>query len=172
MSLHSFLKQQLCTAATNQPEEIVFSHFVTTLNDTFKQELTQEDEGYVSGSESFNIPTPLRRTPKIYHVSMSENLSLNPSMPLAKAAQNLDHFPRKFRSHSPVCNHLMFSSSYQESLVRTNTPDSSPLHGKAEPLSLVQYHMDYHHMSTLGADGSFKDATAEEEEVEDFPQLH
>ena len=28
----------------NQPKEIIFSHFVATLNDTLEQELTQEDE--------------------------------------------------------------------------------------------------------------------------------
>ena len=43
----------------NQPEEIIFGHFVTTLNDTFEWELAQEDEGYESGSKSLNIPTPL-----------------------------------------------------------------------------------------------------------------
>ena len=44
----------------NQPEEVLFSHFVTTLNATFERELTLEDEGYESGSKNFNIPTPLR----------------------------------------------------------------------------------------------------------------
>ena len=32
-----------------QPDEIIFGRFVTTLNATFEQELTQEDEGYESG---------------------------------------------------------------------------------------------------------------------------
>ena len=60
----------------------------------------------------------------------------------------------------------MFSSSDEESTVRTNTPDSSPLHGRAEPPLLVQHHMDDHHTSTPGTDNSFQNATAEEE---DFP---
>ena len=46
---------------------------MTTLNDTFERELTQEDEGYESRSKSLHILTPLRRTPQIYHISMSEN---------------------------------------------------------------------------------------------------
>ena len=33
-------------------EEILFGHFVTTLNDAFEQELASEDIGYKSGSES------------------------------------------------------------------------------------------------------------------------
>ena len=55
----------------NLPEEILFGCFVTTLNDAFEAELAQEDEGYESGSESFNIPTPLRRALRIYHVGMN-----------------------------------------------------------------------------------------------------
>ena len=45
------------------PEEILFSCFVTTLNDTFQKELAQENEGYESGHETLNIATPLQRAP-------------------------------------------------------------------------------------------------------------
>ena len=45
-----------------QSDEILFSHFVATLNVTFESKLAPEDEGYDSGSKNFNIPTPLRRT--------------------------------------------------------------------------------------------------------------
>ena len=40
-------------------EEVLFGCFMTTLNDTFKRELAQEDEGYESGSESLSIPMTL-----------------------------------------------------------------------------------------------------------------
>ena len=43
-----------------QPDEILFGHFMTTLNGTFESKLALEDEGYESGSENFNISTPLR----------------------------------------------------------------------------------------------------------------
>ena len=59
-------------------DEILFGHFVTMLNATFERNLALEDEGYKSGSENFNIPTPLRRTSKIHHVSSIENASFNP----------------------------------------------------------------------------------------------
>ena len=55
------------------------------LNDTLEKELTQEDEGYVSDSESLNISTPLRRAPWMYHISTSENLSFDPTIPLTTA---------------------------------------------------------------------------------------
>ena len=61
-----------------QSDEILFGHFMTTLNAAFKSKLALEDEGYESSSENFNIPTPLRRTSKIHHVSSVENASFDP----------------------------------------------------------------------------------------------
>ena len=46
-------------------DEILFGHFMTRLNAAFEQNSALEDEGYESGLENFNIPTPLRRTSKI-----------------------------------------------------------------------------------------------------------
>ena len=63
----------------NLPEELLFSCFVTMLNYTFKSKLRPEYEGYESGSESLHILTPLRRAPQIYHVFVSQNLSLDPT---------------------------------------------------------------------------------------------
>ena len=57
---------------------------MTTLNDTFstERELTQDDKAYESRSESLSIPTPLSIALRIYHISMSENLSFNTTTPL------------------------------------------------------------------------------------------
>ena len=144
---------------------------MTTLNVTFKKEFTHDDEGYKNGSDSLNIPTPLRRATEIYHISMNENLSFDPTTPLTRAEQHPVHSPQRIRSHSPVCCHLVFSSSDEESTVRTSDPhlqhsnasDSNPFHGTAEPPSPVQHHMNYHHTSTLHTDESFQDATAGED---------
>ena len=62
-----------------QSEEILFGCFVTTLNAAFESKLALEDEGFESGSENFNIPMPLRLTPRIHHVSSDENISFGPS---------------------------------------------------------------------------------------------
>ena len=51
---------------------------MTTLNTAFEWRLALEDEGYKSSSENFNVPTPLRRTLKIHHVSSVENASFDP----------------------------------------------------------------------------------------------
>ena len=67
---------------------------MTTLNDTFKREHAQKDEGYESGSESLSIPTPLRRTPCIYHISMIENLSFDPTTPLTTTKNTQNTHPK------------------------------------------------------------------------------
>ena len=111
MSIHIFPLQQLSTVAMEPVRGSIFGHFMTTLNDTFERELAQEDEGYESRSESLSIPTPLRRAPQIYHISMSENLSFNPTTWLTTAQPHQVHLPKRFVSHSPVHCHLVFSSS-------------------------------------------------------------
>ena len=66
-----------------QSDEILFGHFVTTLNAAFEQKLALEDEGYKSGLENINMPTPLRKMPKIHHIYSIENASFDPN-PLKK----------------------------------------------------------------------------------------
>ena len=100
--------QQLHTSS----KEVLFSHFMTTLNDTFECKLAQEDEGYESGSESFNIPTPLCRTPHQYHVSTPDNLSFGPATPRACSSQQPGTL-------TTVCHHLMFEENDDSSLDNT-----------------------------------------------------
>ena len=61
-----------------QSSEILFGHFVIALNAAFDQQLSLADEGYESGSDTINLPTPLRKTPCIHHVSSMEHASFNP----------------------------------------------------------------------------------------------
>ena len=68
-----------------QSDEVLFGHLVTTLNATFESKLALEDEGYDNGSENFNIPTPLRGTSKIHHISIEEYASFDPD-PVSHAA--------------------------------------------------------------------------------------
>ena len=87
----------------NQPEEVLFGHFMTTLNNTYERELALGDEGYESGSETSNLPTLLRRTSRIQHISSDENISFNPSTPCTTATSQ--------SNCKPVWCHLSFSSS-------------------------------------------------------------
>ena len=86
-----------------QSDEILFSHFMTTLNAAFEQKLALEDEGYESSSENFNIPTPLRKTPKIHNVSSIKNALFDPNLvtPCSTVQSHL----------RLVCRWLTYSSS-------------------------------------------------------------
>ena len=61
-----------------QSDAILFCHFMIALNAAFYQQLSLADEGYESGSDTINLPTPLRKTPRIHHVSSIEHASFNP----------------------------------------------------------------------------------------------
>ena len=56
-----------------QSDEILFGHFMITLNATFDWQLSLADEGYESGSDTIDLPTLLRKTPRIHHVSSTEH---------------------------------------------------------------------------------------------------
>ena len=60
------------------PDEILFGHFITTLNAAFEWQLALADEGYESSLETINLPTLLRKMPRIHHVSSIKNASFNP----------------------------------------------------------------------------------------------
>ena len=99
-----------------QSEEVLFSHFMTTLNAAFESKLALEDEGYESGSESFNIPIPLRCTPKIHHVSSDDHISFDPSTPHSTATSQ--------SQYKPVHHQLSFSSSDYEDSYAVDIPST------------------------------------------------
>ena len=139
--------QQLRTIS----EEVLFGPFMTTLNNAFERELTIEDKGYESGSESLNIPTPLCRTPCLYHVSASENMYFRPATPLTHQAYS----PQWHSSLSSVCHHLKFSND------ESSSTDGRQLHVRTEQSSPVEQ------MTCHLADDSYQDVPSEEEEEEE-----
>ena len=99
LSIHTFCQQS---------DETLFGHFVIALNAAFDQQLSLADEGYKSGSDTIDLPTPLRKTPYIHHVSSMEHTSfdLAPTTPCSTPQPP----PR------PVYRHLSFSSADSYSL--------------------------------------------------------
>ena len=61
-----------------QSNETLFGHFSIALNAAFDQQLSLADEGYKSGTDTIDLPTPLRKTPCIHHISSKEHASLDP----------------------------------------------------------------------------------------------
>ena len=117
-----------------QSEEVLFSHFMITLNAAFESKLTLEDEGYESGSENFNILTPLRCTSRILHISSHDNISFDPTTPCS---------PGTSQSHlKPVQCWLSFSTSDDEesfmvdiASTKSTTPPQSPMGFAQQPHS-------------------------------------
>ena len=91
----------------------MFGCFIIALNAAFNQQLLLADEGYKSGSDTIDLPTPLRKTPHIQHVSSMEHASINPVLTTPHSTPQTS--PR------PVNRHLSFSSA------DNYTPDSAPV---------------------------------------------
>ena len=114
-----------------QSDEILLGCFMTTLNATFESKLTLEDEGYESSSENFNIPTPLKRTSKIHHISSIKNASFDPDLVTPCSTGTKESCCRL------VHRCLTFSSSEEDD---DDTPtDEIPSPNSTLP---VQYHTD------------------------------
>ena len=95
-----------------QSNEILFGCFVIALNAVFDQQLSLADEDYESGSDTIDLPTPLRKTLRIHHVSSVEHASFDP---VPVALYSTPQTPPR-----PVCRYLSFSST------DSNTTDSTP----------------------------------------------
>ena len=61
-----------------QSDKILFDCFVIALNAAFDPQLALADKGYESSSDSINLPTPLRKMPRIHHVSSIKHASFDP----------------------------------------------------------------------------------------------
>ena len=105
------------------------------------------------GSESFNVPTPLRQTSRIPYVSSNDNISFNPTTPHSTDTSQ--------SCHKPVQHQLSFSSSDDE--------DSSavdiPLPSSTAPL---QISMDFSQQPHSKYIFTISDNLDDYEEEEDF----
>ena len=73
------------------PEDVLFGHFVIALNAAFTQQLSLADEGYESGSNTADLPTPLQKTPCIHHISSIEHASFDPAHTTPHHPANTPH---------------------------------------------------------------------------------
>ena len=96
-----------------QSDKILFGHFVIALNAAFDWWLALADEGYERGSDTINLPTPLRKMLRINHVSSIEHALFDPDLVIPQ--NMLQTLPR------PVHRWLLFSSSDDD-----NTPEVTP----------------------------------------------
>ena len=109
--------QTLC----QKSDETLFGHFITALNAAFTQQLSLADEGYKSSSETFDLPTPLWKTPHIHHVSSMEHASFNPVTTTPCSTVTITSHSTPQTPLIPVCRCLSFSSADYPS------PDNTPV---------------------------------------------
>ena len=111
------------------PEDVLFGCFVIALNVAFTQQLSLADEGYKTGSNTADLPTPLQKMPCIHHISSMEYASFNlahitPCCSATTLKQGSPQTPPR-----PVHHCLSFTSDSSES---DQDPDSSPEHSEEE----------------------------------------
>ena len=94
-------------------EDVLFGCFVIALNAAFTQQLALADEGYESGSDTVDLPTPLRKTPHIHHVSSMEHASFNPAHTTPHSTVTITPCSSPQTPTRPVHHHLSFTSFLQ-----------------------------------------------------------
>ena len=119
-------------------EDVLFGCFVIALNAAFTQQLSLADEGYKSGSDTVDLPTPLRKNPHIHHMSSMENASFNPARTTPCSVVTITSHSSSQTPTRPVCCHLSFNSDSNQDLdstpVLSNSSDddqdldSTPVH--------------------------------------------
>ena len=77
------------------------------------------DEGYESGSDTIDLPTPLQKTPHIHHISSLEHDSFNPVNTTPHSIVTITPHTTPHTPTRPVCQCLSFSSDTD------HTPDST-----------------------------------------------
>ena len=92
------------------PEDVLFGHFVIALNAAFTQQLSLADEGYESGSNMADLPTPLQKTPCIHHMSSMEHASFDPAHITPQSTTATLNHSSPCTPPRPVCCLLSFTS--------------------------------------------------------------
>ena len=72
-------------------EDVLFGCYVIALNAAFTQQLSLAVEGYESGSNTADLPTPLQKTPRVHHMSSMEHASFNPAHTTPHSTATITH---------------------------------------------------------------------------------
>ena len=114
--------------------------FVIALNAAFTQQLSLVDDGYESGSNTADLPTPLQKTSCIHHVSSMEHASFNLAHTMPHSTATIMNCSSPHTPPRPVCCHLSFTSDNSED---DQNPDSTSEYSDEEDFQTV--HLDDKH---------------------------
>ena len=124
-------------------EDVLFGCFVIALNAAFTQQLSLADEGYKSGFDTVDLPTPLQKTPSIHHVSSLEHTSFNPAHTTPRNTVTMTPRSSPQTPTRPVCRCLSFSSDSDQD------PDSTPVYSDNSDEEEEDF-QKYHWMMSTG----------------------
>ena len=120
----------------------LFGCFIIALNAAFTRQLSLADEGYESGSDTADLPTPLWKTPHIHHMSSMEHASFNPAHTTPCRTVTLTPSRSPQIPTRPVHCHLSFNSNsdqdpdstsaHSDSLDDDQDPDSKPVYSDSD----------------------------------------
>ena len=99
--------------------------FFIALIAAFTQQLSFADEGYESGSDTADLPTPLQISPCIHHIPSMEHVSFNPVHTTPCSIVTTTHCGSPQTPTRPVHCHLSFPSDSSDD---NQDPDSTPVH--------------------------------------------
>ena len=123
--------QTLC----QQSDETLLGCFIIALNAAFTQQLSLADEGYESGSDTIDLPTPLQKTPCIHHVSSLEHASFNLVTTTPHSTVTITPCSTTQTPPRPVCRCLSFSSDSDQA--SDSTPVCSDSSDEEEDFQMV-----------------------------------
>ena len=126
------------------PEDVLFGHFVIALNAAFTQQLSIADEGYKSGSNTADLPTPLQKTPHIHHMSSMEHASFDLAHTTPRSTTATTNYSSPCTPPRPVCCHLSFTSDNSED---DKDPDNTPEYSDDKD-NFQTVHLDDEHWTT------------------------
>ena len=106
-------------------EDVLFGHFVITLNAAFTQQLSLADESYESGSNTADLPTPLQKNPHIHHVSSIEHASFDPAHITPCCPAIILNCGSPQTPPRPVHHCLSHTSNSSDSEEQNSTPEHS-----------------------------------------------
>ena len=109
--------------------------FIIALNAAFTQQLSLADEGYESGSDTIDLPTPLQKTPCIHHVSSMDHISFNPVTTTPHNTVTITSCSSPQTPPRPVYRCLSFSSDNNQ--VQDSTPVCSDSSNEEEDFQMV-----------------------------------
>ena len=133
-------------------EDVLFGCLVIALNAAFTQQLSLVDEGYKSGSNTADLPTPLQKTPCIHHMSSMEHASFDLAHIIPCSTATIMNHSSPHTPPRPVPHCLSFTSDNSED---DQNPDSTSEYSDVEEDFQTVHLDDKHWMAEIVPERTF-----------------